>query len=132
MFYNVFKSITVDNGAEFADYEGMEKSCCREEKMTTIYYCHPYSSYESGSNENQSKMIRRHIPKGTDFDDKTDEDSEQIEGWINEYPPSDVGLYQGGTLPLFRPHHGCPFQGCLLQAAPQAYQRCPCQSSLRI
>ena len=40
MFYNVFKSITVDNGSEFADYEGMEKSCCREGKRTTIYYCH--------------------------------------------------------------------------------------------
>ena len=98
MFYNVFKSITVDNGSEFADYEGMEKSCCREGKRTTIYYCHPYSSYERGSNENQNKMIRRHIPKGTDFDDKTDEEIEQIEGWINEYPRRTLGYCSSKEL----------------------------------
>lgn len=98
MFYNVFKSITVDNGSEFADYEGMEKSCRREEKRTTIYYCHPYSSYERGSNENQNKMIRRHIPKGTDFDDKTDEEIEQIEDWINKYPRRTLGYCSSKEL----------------------------------
>lgn len=98
MFYNVFKSITVDNGSEFADYEGMEKSCRREGKRTTIYYCHPYSSYERGSNENQNKMIRRHIPKGTDFDDKTDEEIAQIESWINEYPRRTLGYCSSKEL----------------------------------
>lgn len=98
MFYNVFKSITVDNGSEFADYEGMKRSCRRKEKRATIYYCHPYSSYERGSNENQNKMIRRHIPKGTDFDDATDEEIEGIENWINNYPRRTLGYCNSKEL----------------------------------
>ena len=38
-----------------------------EGDRTHIYYCHPYSAYERGSNENGNRMIRRKVPKGTDF-----------------------------------------------------------------
>lgn len=86
MFYSIFRSITVDNGVEFADYEGMEKSVLREGKRTFVFYCHPYSSWERGTNENNNRLIRRHIPKGVDFDDRTDEEIAFIEGWINNYP----------------------------------------------
>lgn len=87
MFKKVFRSITVDNGGEFADYEGMEKSVLkRGNKRTFVFYCHPFSSWERGSNENNNRLIRRHIPKGIDFDDRTDEDIEYIENWINNYP----------------------------------------------
>lgn len=98
MFYQVFKSITVDNGSEFADYSGLEKSCRREEKRTTVYYCHPYSSYERGSNENQNKMIRRHVPKGTDFDDMPEADVKQMEDWINDYPRRKLGYSSSNTI----------------------------------
>lgn len=86
MFYKVFKSITVDNGVEFADYEGMEKSALKEGKRTFVFYCHPYSSWERGTNENNNRLIRRHIPKGVDFDSTTDEEIAFIEEWINNYP----------------------------------------------
>ena len=86
MFYSVFRSITVDNGVEFADYEGMEKSVLKEGKRTFVFYCHPYSSWERGTNENNNRLIRRHIPKGVDFDDRTDEEIAFIEEWINNYP----------------------------------------------
>lgn len=87
MFKKVFRSITVDNGVEFADYEGMEKSVLEpENKRTFVFYCHPYSSWERGSNENNNRLVRRHIPKGTDFDNRTDEEIEYIENWINNYP----------------------------------------------
>lgn len=87
MFSSIFRSITVDNGVEFADYEGMEKSVLNnEEKRTFVFYCHPYSSWERGTNENNNRLIRRHIPKGVDFDDKTDEEIAFIEEWINNYP----------------------------------------------
>ncbi len=86
MFYGVFRSITVDNGVEFADYEGMEKSVLKEGKRTFVFYCHPYSSWERGTNENNNRLIRRHIPKGVDFDDRTDEEIAFIEEWINNYP----------------------------------------------
>lgn len=67
-FREIFKSITVDNGTEFSDCWGMERSWRSHWKSRThIYYCHPYSSYERGSNEKQNQMIRWHFPKGTNF-----------------------------------------------------------------
>lgn len=85
-FRNIFKSITVDNGSEFSDYEGMERSRRSNKKRTKVYYCHPYSSWERGSNENHNKLVRRHIPKGINFDDKTQKDINYIAEWINDYP----------------------------------------------
>jgi IS30 family transposase len=87
MFKIVFQSITVDNGVEFSDYEGMERSAVHKgEKRTYLFYCHPYSSWERGTNENNNRLIRRHIPKGENFDEKQDRDIEYIETWINNYP----------------------------------------------
>ena len=43
----IFKTITVDNGAEFSQYDGMERSIFDfRRKRTKIYYCHPYSAFE--------------------------------------------------------------------------------------
>lgn len=58
-FYEKFKTITFDNGVEFMDYKGMEKSCLRKKSRTSIYYAHPYCSGERGSNENSNRLIRR-------------------------------------------------------------------------
>ena len=71
------KSITENNGLEFArlyevfDYE-------------KIYYAHPYSSYERGSNENHNRLIRRFLSKGTK--NTTQKRVAFIEDWINNYP----------------------------------------------
>lgn len=86
MFPKVFRSITVDNGVEFSDYEGMERSVLGAGRRTFVFYCHPYSSWERGTNENNNRLIRRHIPKGVDFDNRTDEEIAYIEEWINNYP----------------------------------------------
>ena len=67
-FREVFRSITVDNGCEFQDCEGMERSKRARKPRTKIFYCHPYSAYERGSNENMNRIIRRFFPKGTNFD----------------------------------------------------------------
>ncbi len=85
-FREIFKTITVDNGSEFSDTEGMQRSRRNKKNRTKVYYCHPYSSYERGSNENQNRMIRRHIPKGVDFDCYTNAQIKKIEEWINTYP----------------------------------------------
>ena len=86
MFKKIFKTITVDNGSEFADVEGLERSKMEQgSKRTHLYYCHPYSSWERGTNEVTNKMIRRKVPKGTSFDDKTDDEIRKIEDWINGY-----------------------------------------------
>ena len=87
IFKNMFKSITCDNGGEFADWQGIEKSIINpKKKRTTFYSCHPYSSWERGSNENQNKLIRRFIPKGTPIENYSVKEIENIERWINEYP----------------------------------------------
>lgn len=86
LFSSVFRTITVDNGSEFADTEGLERSCRRKGKRTKVYYCHPYSSWERGTNEVQNKMIRRHLPKGYDFSKVTAAAVKNIEDWINNYP----------------------------------------------
>lgn len=85
-FKETFKTITCDNGVEFSDTRGMEKSISCKTPRTTIYYCHPYCSSERGTNENINKMIRRWFPKGTSFEKITDEDVKACEDWINNYP----------------------------------------------
>jgi len=86
LFPSVFKSITVDNGSEFADCEGMEQSKRGAGPRTKVYYCHPFSSWERGSNENGNKLIRRHFPKGSDLSKVTAEQVEYAEEWQNNYP----------------------------------------------
>lgn len=99
MFTKVFRSITVDNGVEFSDYEGLERSILHEgEKRTFLFYCHPYSSWERGTNENNNRLIRRHIPKGEDFDEKQGRDIEYIENWINNYPRGILGFKTSAQL----------------------------------
>lgn len=99
MFKQVFKTITVDNGSEFADAEGLQRSILNEgEKRTQVYYCHPYSSWERGTNEVTNKMVRRKVPKGTNFDDKTDEEIGGIESWINKYPRRIHGYHSAKEL----------------------------------
>lgn len=85
-FSKVFKTITVDNGAEFADCDGMEYSIKSKEKRTTIYYCHPYRSNERGTNERMNREIRRLFPKGTDFRNISEEEIAKAEEWLNNYP----------------------------------------------
>lgn len=80
-FSDVFKSIATDNGCEFSDGDGIRKN-----GRTTLYKCHPYSSWERGSNENANKLIRRFIPKGTDISKYTHKEIERIKHWMNNYP----------------------------------------------
>ncbi|WP_168433670.1 IS30 family transposase [Pontiella sulfatireligans] len=85
-FKVVFKSITADNGSEFLDYEALEASVFGRSTRTHLYYAHPYSSWERGSNENTNRMIRRFIPKGSDITKCTRTAIREIENWINRYP----------------------------------------------
>lgn len=85
-FYSKFKTMTFDNGVEFMDYENMEKSCIKKGKRTSIYYAHPYCSGERGTNENNNRMIRRWIPKGTIIDNIDPKFIKKIEEWLNNYP----------------------------------------------
>lgn len=94
----IFKTITVDNGSEFAGCSEIERSVYGNGKRTKMYYCHPYSSYERGSNENQNRLIRRHLPKGTNFDRISLTTIRSIEKWINNYPRRIFGYHSSEEL----------------------------------
>lgn len=86
-FSDIFKSITVDNGTEFSDCDGLERSVFKNGgQRTKMYYCHPYSSSERGSNEKQNQMIRRKFPKGTNFDHVSQKEVAAAVEWLNNYP----------------------------------------------
>lgn len=84
-FRRLFKSITVDNGVEFSDFKGLEKSIYGG-KRTSVYYCHPYTSCERGSNERLNRELRRLIPKGTDLSGVSNQRIKAVETWLNDYP----------------------------------------------
>ena len=80
-FETVFKSITGDNnGSEFVDLGRYLP------KSTKVYYAHPYSSYERGTNEKKNSLVRRFFPKGKSLDHITDEQVAFVESWINNLP----------------------------------------------
>lgn len=85
-FREKFKTITCDNGMEFADWKSIERSSRNKGKRTEVYFAHPYCSGERGTNENENKMIRRWIPKGDDIGLYSDEEIAGIMEWINTYP----------------------------------------------
>ena len=85
-FRETFKTITCDNGCENLDFKGIEKSALTKKKRTEVYYAHPYSSWERGSNENANKLVRKFIPTGADIGEVTHKRVKMIEDWINNYP----------------------------------------------
>ena len=85
-FRKTFKSIACDNGSEFLDFKALEKSVRSALPRTKIYYAHPYASYERGSNENANRLVRRFLPKGSDFADLTQKHVDWIARWMNNYP----------------------------------------------
>jgi transposase, IS30 family len=86
-FTERFKSITMDNGCEFLCSTRLEASILNGQKSrTTVYYAHPYSAWERGSNEVANKLIRRFIPKGANISKYSHQDIRRIERWINNYP----------------------------------------------
>lgn len=80
-----FKTITVDNGSEFQDCQGMEHDK-RGNARTDIYYCHPYSSAERGSNERANRIIRRWHPKGHSMSKVTQADCDRTAAKMNAMP----------------------------------------------
>ena len=85
-FSKLFQTLTCDNGCEFWDWKGIEKN-----NRTTLYYCHPYSSWERPQNERANRLIRRFIPKGKSINDYSDDEIKRIQNWMNHYPRASLG-----------------------------------------
>ena len=84
-FKELFILILTDNGSEFSNPIEIEFDLNTGEKRTRIFYCHPSSPYEKGSCEVNHELLRRILPKGTSFDDLTQEDVNLIMSHINSY-----------------------------------------------
>lgn len=56
------KTITLDNGIEFSDWERLQKKT-----GMTVYFAYPYHFWERGSNENTNGLLREFFPKTMDF-----------------------------------------------------------------
>lgn len=85
-FKLILEKIITDNGPEFLNYEGIEKSVIDGEKRISLYYANPYASYEKGMIENQHRLIRYFYPKGTDFSKYKNSDIIEKMNRINNYP----------------------------------------------
>lgn len=86
LFSKVFKSITSDNGSEFSELENSIDS-----KHVEVYYAHPYSSFERGTNERANGLIRRFIPKGKPINDIDEKHIDYVEKWHNSLPRKILG-----------------------------------------
>lgn len=81
------RSITTDNGSEFAEHLKIAKRL-----KTKIFFAHPYSSWEKGCIEYHNKLIRQYIPKGIDFDNVSDQMIKEIIIKLNRRPRLKLGF----------------------------------------
>lgn len=70
------RSVTADNGSEFAFHYELADAIA-----VPTYFADPYSAYQRGTNEHFNGRLRRYLPKGTNFEDLT---QEQLNEYINE------------------------------------------------
>ena len=81
------KSMTYDNGIEMARHKEITNKTGMK-----IYFAHPYSSWERGTNENTNGLIRRYLPKGTDFNLISKKQLMIIQEKLNNRPRKIIGF----------------------------------------
>ena len=81
------RSITYDNGSENTQHE-----LINDQLNTDSYFCNPYHSWEKGSVENVNGLIRRFLPKKTDFAKITHKRIKEIEFLLNNRPRKCLGF----------------------------------------
>ena len=74
-------TLTVDNGPENRTWIETEDAI-----GARVYFAHPYSSWERGTNENTNGLVRRYYPKGTDFTKVSEEEIARVEYALNTRP----------------------------------------------
>jgi IS30 family transposase len=81
------RTMTYDNGMEMANHKWLS-----DQTGIDIYFAHPYSSWERGTNENTNGLIRRFLPKGTDFRNVSDKRIQEIQDNLNNRPRKVLGF----------------------------------------
>lgn len=75
------RTLTLDNGIEFSDWERLEKN-----SGMTIYFAYPYHSWERGTNENTNGLLRQYFPKDFDFNLITPRELSYVVRKLNSRP----------------------------------------------
>lgn len=81
------KTITLDNGVEFSDWERLEKK-----SGMTIYFAYPYHAWERGTNENTNGLLRQYFPKSYDFNLITPAELAQVVRRLNNRERKRLGF----------------------------------------
>jgi IS30 family transposase len=81
-----FRTITFDNGGEFARHEELHAL------GVETFFCDPYSSWQRGLNEHCNGLLRRRVPRGTDLRDVTVASLREATKRINSWPKRCLGF----------------------------------------
>jgi IS30 family transposase len=81
------KTLTVDNGKEFADHQAIDQALGIQ-----TYFADPYCSWQRGSNENFNGLLRQYIPKKRRMETVTDGVLTMIENRLNHLPRKRLGF----------------------------------------
>jgi IS30 family transposase len=85
-YKNKVRTITSDNGKEFAGHEEIAKTL-----KADFYFAHPYASWERGTNENTNGLIRQYFPKNRDFTTITQKEINFAMERLNNRPRKRLG-----------------------------------------
>jgi IS30 family transposase len=80
------KSLTYDQGKEMSEHEQFTI-----DTGIQVYFAHPGSPWERGTNENTNGLIRQYFPKGTDFTQVSKEEILEVQRKLNDRPRRALG-----------------------------------------
>jgi IS30 family transposase len=80
------KTITFDNGSEFAHHERIAHALGLD-----TYFAHPYAAYERGTNENTHGLLRQYLPKTTNFNQISEQQLQSCVRQLNNRPRKKLG-----------------------------------------
>jgi len=86
-YQSVIHTITGDNGKEFAEHKTIAAAL-----EIDFYFARPYHSWERGANENTNGLIRQYFPKGSSFENITDQDVKRVEDILNNRPRKKINF----------------------------------------
>jgi transposase, IS30 family len=80
------KTLTLDNGKEFAEHEQLAA-----EVALRVYFAKPYCAWQRGTNENTNGLVRQFFPKGSGLANMPERQFEKVQHLLNTRPRKRLG-----------------------------------------